>query len=63
VLRRLPRQRECRSRVAPGRAQIARVEQILRRRRPPHRDALADVVIFVVLELPPFIPSTGVLRG
>jgi len=63
VLRRLPRQRECRSRVAPGRAQVARIKEILGRRRPPHRDALAHVVILVVLELPSLIPSTGMLRG
>jgi hypothetical protein len=63
VLRRLPRQRECRSRVAPRRAQVARVEQILRRRRPPHRYSFTNIIIFVVLEFPSLVPAAGVLRG
>jgi hypothetical protein len=63
VLRRLPRQRECRSRVAPGRAQVARIKEILGRRRPPHRYSFTNIIIFVLLELPPLIPSTGMLRG
>ena len=56
VLRRFSSKRQCWSRVAPGRAQVARVEQILGRRRPPHRYSFTNIIIFVVLELSLLFP-------